>query len=466
MSLRDRPGLLQQLARPWRWAAACTAMFLGTMLWFLVYQSWSPAFAGGLAFLFGLFVLTPAHRLTRSTYVFHFSIFWLAAAVAAVSRIVYGDYSQIGGDAAWFYQLSAAPLLSFDEIYTWSDGAVATVLWHYLYQLSHWIGLGDGPYIGISTNVVLMSWTGALCVYIARISFGAERAQRLASIFPFSGLFWLFSGIHIRDAAVTFSITLLIALWARFFARRTIARLVLVAATTAASPPLFYYLRLEFFYVPLAVAAVALISIPLEWKPSGRGRINTFIGFLSAPLLGAIALMFGSQAVERMTMGRESYDAFTAVQIEGGSLGAIVVNAPILVRAILGPIYLFIYPVPFWTTLTLDSAYQMFKSLNAVFVLLWAPSLALAMLRFVQRPYYRTATAWLLLMTFWGFTFSVALSSLETRHWGAFLPLGILFSMIPDYHSDADRRGYRKMLSWGGAGIALVYALWAILKFA
>lgn len=452
----------------WRTTATFASFLLGSVLTLTAYQHWSPLIIGAAFFLIGYAPLVATGRSIRSAYTFHYSVFWVAAGLAAVSHLFYGDYAQAGGDAAYFYQMATAPLPPFELLYRWSDGAAGIIAWHHIYELAQEIGLGTGPYVGITFNVVVMAWTGAICVQVTRLAFGPTRAGRLASVFPMAGIYWLFAGIHNRDGMIALVIILLVGLWTQFLVRRSASWFVLAISLTAASPPLFRLLRLEFFYLPIAIGAFAIVSIPLEWsRKQSRRRQNALIGIIAVPIVVGVAAIFGTPALERLTAGHQSYVEFTAAEVAqgDGSLGAVIVNAPMLAKVVLGPMYLFTFPIPFWKSLSLDSAYQMFKSINAIFMVFWLPAMALAMLRFAQHPATRTAPAWFFLVNFWTFTLAVSLSSLETRHFGVFLPIGMILSMVPNYGARKDREEYKQLLFLTVVVIASIYALWAMLKF-
>ena len=145
---------------------------------------------------------------------------------------------------------------------------------------------------------------------------------------------------------------------------------------------------------------------------------------------------------------------------------ALVVQQPIPVRLIVGSAYLMLYPIPFWVGFQLESAYQLFKSFNAVFFYALIPLLILAGRRILRERDVRTPAVRFLVMVSAGLTLAVAGTSLETRHFGAFLVPVFLLALIPKLESQRDRRAYLRVLVGFLGGIFALHSLWWVLRHA
>jgi hypothetical protein len=69
-----------------------------------------------------------------------------------------------------------------------------------------------------------------------------------------------------------------------------------------------------------------------------------------------------------------------------------------------------------------------------------------------------------LLIVFIGFTLSVALTSLETRHFGNFLAPFLILLLIPNPEVRRDRREYRQWLITLLAIMGSVHLAWVAIK--
>jgi hypothetical protein len=64
-----------------------------------------------------------------------------------------------------------------------------------------------------------------------------------------------------------------------------------------------------------------------------------------------------------------------------------------------------------------------------------------------------------------GFTLAIAVTSLETRHFGAFLMPMFILATLPDLRDPRINALYYRYLFFMLSGVAIVHALWMALKF-
>jgi hypothetical protein len=143
---------------------------------------------------------------------------------------------------------------------------------------------------------------------------------------------------------------------------------------------------------------------------------------------------------------------------------ALIVNQSLPIRLVLGSIYLFVFPIPFWGGFQLESVQAFFKSANVVFFYFVLPLLAISLLKLVRHKRSRSVSVLFLLFLSLGFTVAIAGTSLETRHFGAFLIPIFVIATMPDLRADNERLQYKQYLFVILSGVIVVHLAWVILK--
>ena len=64
------------------------------------------------------------------------------------------------------------------------------------------------------------------------------------------------------------------------------------------------------------------------------------------------------------------------------------------------------------------------------------------------------------------FSVSIALTSLESRHLGVFLPLFYIVALLPDLRADADRRLVKFTMTATVIGMIFIHLVWFALRYA
>lgn len=147
------------------------------------------------------------------------------------------------------------------------------------------------------------------------------------------------------------------------------------------------------------------------------------------------------------------------------SLGLrLVLNQPLLVRVPAGVIYLFVFPIPMWSGFANTSAYHWFKSMNVVLLYFVLPALVLAGKTLWSDASQRSAQAMFLVFVTLGMSMAIAATSLETRHWGAFLVPMFLLCLVPDLAQPKLRRRYNRYLVMILGSMAGVHLVRFVLK--
>ena len=401
-----------------------------------------------------------------------FATGWLMAGISAVYANVFQDEGQLFNDAGNFFALSSgiSKGLSLEQLRTISEGAGAIVLWRAIYDAFAWLGFAKGRYIGILVNVLCIAWTGVFSVLIARRArpWDVKFPARVASLYPWAGVFWLFASLHLRDGVILLGVTTLLYVWVRYLTRPNWKSITVMAFASLAGFGYFGTLRTEFVFVPAAMLAAGLAA-KMFFGRAKRRHAASFAVLAGLALLGILGyvLFAKSDLGQELSSGYEAYSKISGGTDEGGSLGnALIVKAPLPVRMVLGTLYLFIFPIPFWHGFQLESAYHLYKSLNVLFYYATLPLFALTLRALWIRSEARSQAVMFLAFVLAGFTLAICMTSLETRHFGAFQAPFVILAALPDSADPAVRARYRSLSSLFLFAMASIHLIWICLKLA
>jgi len=215
------------------------------------------------------------------------------------------------------------------------------------------------------------------------------------------------------------------------------------------------------------VGFVAIICLNFS-RGRGDDRFITLVSVVGALfLLIVAAFAFGRQIQDLLLTGQPTYGEAAVADSRAGSLGtALIVEQPLPIRIALGVPYLYYFPIPFWVGFNNESAIQLFKSINALsFYAISAFSFAGAFLIVRNRELRSPAFLFVMLVAL-VFSVSVALTSLETRHLGAFMSLFFLVGLLPDSRDPEERRVLRLCFFLTLGSMLCVHAAWFTLRYA
>lgn len=438
------------------------------------YLSLAPVFAALIFFVFSqiLLLLTPIGGVAeRRIFNRVFAVGFLMAGIAAFYANQLHDALQLFSDAAGFFEMASTYSqsgLSLLELQVLHEGALAIVLWSEVYDFFSALGFPRERYIGISVNVTVVAFTGVVALKISRLVFGNDslRFKILTSLFSCCGLFWLFAGIHMRDSIVLLSITLLTYGWLHFLSKPDLGfRLLQILALSLLCGLLIGFLRAEFVFVPIAMAFAATAALMFGRK-NRRGRLIPYVLVLIGLVISmGLLAIYGDAIGLALLGGGEKYSKLATEQASADSLGmALIVNQVMPIRLLLGSVYLFVFPIPFWIGFQLESVYALFKSLNVIFFYFVLPLLILSLIKIWRNKEERTPAIMFLLFLSLGFTLAIAGTSLETRHFGAFLVPIFLLVLVPDFRLAKIRNNYKQLMQVVLIGVGLVHLTWVIIK--
>lgn len=446
---------------------------LGFIVNFIAYFSLYPLFAFIIYLMLGRFAVSIFFLKGFYELIIYYRIAiigWLMSGIAAIYLVYFKDNYQLYSDAGDFFNLTTNKVvstISINEIQGFFENALPIYLWNSIYNLFDSIGFPKERYIGILFNTIAVSLSGVFTVKIARIIFCNDyyKIKRLVHLFSLCGLFWLFESLHLRDSLVLLIVTILTFFWIFFLNNKTTSKsIILIIVTNLTSFLLFRFLRAEFTFVPIAFFLSAICAKFFIQTRTKKYFINSiFISFFFLFFLLLFLKILGKDFFEILANGYNSYNEGSD---KSNSLGnTLIVNQILPARLILGFIYLFIFPIPFWSGLQLESAYHLFLTFNVLYFYFLSPLFILSIIYFFKYKKYRSVTIIFIFFISIGFTFAISLTSLETRHFGCFLPSIIVFCLIPDIEKKIHFIRFKFHFSFFIFFIISGHLLWLVLKF-
>ncbi len=398
----------------------------------------------------------------------------LALGIGSMYAQFSGDPIQLFGDAELFFErASTGSLAGLDggQIREITSGRLAIWIWQAVYDTFDAMGFQSDRYIGILVNNCVVALSAVMALHSARFIFGDdhERLKRLSLLFSCCGLFWLFSALFLRDSFVLALMTGIICAWIWYLKSPSLGvRLLVPGAATVLGVLTLPMLREQWTFLPIGFAGAATLSIMLrgDMRSSLGGVMATFFaGAVGIAMGAAFVVTFSDEAIRRLLEGQALYREFSAATHGDVSLGmSMIVNQPFPIRAVVGTIYIFVFPIPFWVGFQFETAYTLFSSINALFSYAITPLLIMAA-RFLWRN-QRSRTPQLLFLVFnaVGLPMLVALTSLEIRHFGAVLVPILILALVPDWTQRSVKRRYQIILYITLGGVFAVHTAWVLVK--
>jgi hypothetical protein len=397
-----------------------------------------------------------------------FSVGFLVAGVSALYRNFWGDNLV---DATAFFEIASGEGsgLSITEIAVFTEGSLAVIIWREIFDLMAVIGFPRDQYIGVLVNVLIVALSSVIAIKIVQQIYGFDisRFKMLVLMYSFCGMFWIFSGIFIRDSIILLGVNLLVSAWVYFLNKPGFGlRLIMAVFYSILASTLFGFMRSEFVFVPISIATAAIAAVIFGQKRGfNKSRLYLLLA-LSMVVIGIAFVIFGEAFKLALALGKEGYLEQATSTSNDDSLGmALIVNQPMPIRLVLGSVYLYIFPIPLWSGFQLESSYHLFKSLNVIFMCFLLPLLLLAFYTTWKNKLFRTRSMMFMLFLVIGFTFAIAGTSLETRHLGVFFVPIFILALLPNMENAIVRGNYRQILYVVISMMLLVHFAWLFLKF-
>lgn len=461
----------------------------------LSYSSVEPVLVLAILLAIGLgllFLPRVGGAAERRAFLITFAIgaFW--SGIAAIYANQFGDFFQRESDPAFYYEL-ASTWATGNHVFAQTgivDSTGPILVWHYIYEFCRAVGLADARYIGIAVNTFFVAATAVVGIKCARlIDDGEGRRSRLYGLmFACTPIFWMYAALFMREAMIFFCLTLLLLFWIILLARPSHLRLALLFGASTVAYFSFVYLRGEFVLLPIAMLMAGGLALLLATPHSGTGTSHRAYGI--SILVFTAVLYWHPFLLERggewfgflwqLSEAQDKYAELARPKIDGprpgpdflgggeGSLGYdLIINQPDYIRILLGSVYVWVFPIPFWVGFQLESFYHLVKSFHVLYNYLFIPAVAVAIWN-AARTFFHQRSALVLFLIFClaGFTASIAVTSIETRHLGTFMPMFLLLAVTPDWSLAGNRLIYRNFTVLMFVGVIFVHAAWLVLRAA
>lgn len=396
----------------------------------------------------------------RSAYVQVLSAGILAIAISRTTAIFFDDPLQNAGDAQSFFDAAAFILRETDifEVRALTDGWGAVWLWKQFYSLAAVAVSEPTPVLGLTVNGFVIAFGGALLVdaaaAIGRVVDTDPRVTKRTYVWCF--ILWLFASFHLRDAFTVVLTVAAVRAWIWLYERRSAWRTTVTVALSLGLMWLLGTIRTESASIVIVTMVVGVAGLFL--RAGGPLGIAISLLVLMGLLMAYRAVYVGLLgAADLLTFIREGYQ----FDVSSESLGdRFILSQGAPLRAAIGFAYLQVFPIPMWSGFTTISPYHWFKSLQSAYMAFLVPmAIAGATSLWRQRSGNRAYVV-MLGGLYTIISFAVALSSLETRHVAQVTPALMLLASVK--HSRYTRN--RLFLLFVGS-LAIVHALWAVLKF-
>lgn len=381
----------------------------------------------------------------------------------------FNDKLQITKDAFNFFHLSTSneiPLNIF-KISMYSEGSLAIYIWKIYYTIFDILNIDLGMYIGIYLNIFISASVYLIVMKITRVIFVDRKnySRRVFYLFSFCGIYYLFSSLHFRDSFIllifAFNILSSLTFLQKPNSSCNLFKYILISILLSFC---FFFLRKEFIFIPLVFAAVNILLL-IIYKNSGISIVTKLLLLFSSLIIFSSIFLINNNVLNYLIDGYLNYSNDSNDNSSSSSFGlSLIVNQPIILRGILGFFYMFIFPMPFWSGLTTDSAYHFFKSLNVLYLYVLFPFFILCILKIPNSSFYKNKYFVFLLITSIGFTLSVVMTSLESRHFGIFIILFQILSLYVNINTNIQKSNLFMSLMVYILFISVLHTVWLMLK--
>ena len=395
---------------------------------------------------------------------------FLAAGIAAIYANQFGDAGQLTSDPSFFYDFSSVQSngLSVAEMKFSTEAPLAILIWREVYNFFSMLGLEKARYTGVAVNVIFIALSSVVALKMSRQIFGDDdyRFNRLMLLFSGCGMLWLYSGIHLRESFLFLSVVMLLYTWVDILSNPVSGRrLIVLGVSNAIGAPVLFLLRNEFVLLPILMLMSMIVSILLSRDVLSNRFIKAalFIPIISSVLF---LVVYNTDGVHEIQYAYMKYmDHMSNTHGDDSLAFKVILNQPFAVRMIVGFVYLYLSPIPFWVGVQLDSAYHLFKSFNVVMFYFVMPLVVISISKLFKISHLRKASLLFLLIFTVGFSLLVSATSFETRHLGIAFSSLFVIACLPDLRVANDLNLYKIVLLVLLAFIFVVHVSWVLLKF-
>ena len=398
----------------------------------------------------------------------------IAGLAQCYSEATFGELTS-AIDARWFHEIvrDTPRNVPIEELSKTVQAALAVRVWQYVYLACSVAGLDGGPWIGVLFNSLLVGLSAGTTVRIARDLFGDDvrRLRRVGALFATCGMFWLFGSLFLRDSFVLFCQTWVLWALVRMLKRPHLRSVLFAIVITGLASACMWYLRRK------AVPLFALFGLVCLVCWYFRARVTLArISVVACCLLALVLLRSEVKALVATALDFASERSASQVeksrqQARPGSLGlSLVIDRPLPIRLPAGSLVLLIRPIPIWAFVKPGaSEYHLIKTYHATYSVVVVPAALVGFMVVVVRTFRDKQgvkpALFVGLYAVIGLLVVVG-TSMETRHWGQFLPAIVLLAAVPDMSETSMRTLPRKTRLLWIVGILLMHVAWMVLRYA
>ncbi len=361
-----------------------------------------------------------------------------------------------------FYPLSRVGLVDGAFATTKTNSEMAIWIWQFLYEGAGRLGLGDGPWIGVTFNCFMITLSITLILAtVELVRSGLEQVRDITPWLIFGFLFWEAATIHVRDAYTILGSAVVLFFSAFLIERPSLTRLIVGISSTAVVAGLIFYVREEsgFMLGLLAFWGLSCGVFFSKWESSSARSVALFV----LVLVGVIAVGGAVAGRELFLLRSDELIQDNITNADAGSLGTrFIMQASLPVRITVGTFFMFVHPIPLWGYIgPWFDEITWIESLGGFTMLATAPYLVDAL--WTPTPNRRMAVHKLYASVASGLgILSIVMSNMGVRHILQFLPFLLV---VMAFSNPLAHQGRRRMLwqLWLGV-IALVHVAWAVLK--
>ena len=472
---------LEELSQPNRsmvssWIFAIAWLFIGSLLLVIVNTSPGPMLLAFGFFTIGLIIhLFPGFHdaYARRAFVLTFCTCVLITGLAELYAKTFFGELQTTVDAVNFYYIVHQGLrgMRLEEYWAGIGSPLPIVSYQAMYTFCSKIGLGNGPWIAVLLNSFLVGISGSITIKIGRYFMGDDHRglHRLGTLFSCCGLMWLFGAILLRDS---FALTVnVVVLWAcvRGLSKPSLKNFIIIVVTMLLAVAAMRYIRQGLEPVFLLFTVLAFLSWTRRTHSGGVVLVLSFAGLLvGLMLMPLISSLVGG--LSKSAMEAASGYGYGTETFAGKSLGAAFVgNQPPPIRLIAGSLHLLIQPIPLWVNFkTFFGEYHWIKGWEGLFLVWVTPAAIVGLLASIKRALRGGSEAppFCFISLYVMITLAaIALTSLETRHHGQFLPALLILAAIPNKYDPVTRGKTRTVATIWFSMVVAGHIMWAALKF-
>jgi hypothetical protein len=383
------------------------------------------------------------------------------------------DPFQVSSDAGLFFNVTSNkdffsyPIL---ELQLFFENVLPLYIWAIIYRLELFLFGSNHYFTGIIVNISLISLSSVSLLNSARVVFNDNLKNKILTLLVLtSGTFYMFSSIHIRDVFALFLCTLIFNTYTKKFIEKDNKKSVffhlyhggiLYIVLNLFFSFILFFIRKEFVIVPFVMY---FIYFYLKfWKSHFSFKLFAYFFIIIFVFLFIYFDIINS--VQILLDEKLKYDEFSNDEANDSLGNKLVINQPILIRMLIGPIYMFFFPIPFWTGFFSNSFYHFAKSISVIQFYFIAPLVLINFKNFFVTKNLSLLFKFSILIVLF-FSFFISLTSLETRHLGAFFPIFYFSLLYVDFGNTKFLSLYRKNLFLILVFIISIHFSWFLLKF-